>query len=129
MMKKIILVITLIFVFFILILEWQLGYLQYVYETHCIKREFSKSENIVCITEMISQKDFKACYDIYFTSSSNTNYVISHVQIKNGEIVFYKLHKINKDFGCADECKTKATTLRDVLKNLHDNEASDWTID
>ncbi len=115
MIRKIFLVIFLIFLLLVLILEWKLGYIKYGYETHCIKNEFSKSENVAYITEMSSQKDFRVCYDVYFTSLSNINYVMTFVQIKNGKIVFSKLYKINEDSSWGDECKTESRNLRDVL--------------
>ena len=120
MIRRILLVIFLIFVLLVLIIEWNFGYIKYGYETHCIKKEFSKSQNVACIKEMDLQKDFEACYDVYFTSSSNTNYVITHVQKKNNEIVFYKLFKVNEDSSWGDECKTGSTPLRTVLKEIGD---------
>lgn len=118
--KRIVRIFLLIFVLLLCWLIWELKYIPYAYETHCIKQQFLKNENVAHIDKMDSQKDFEACYDVYFTSKKGTKFVITNVQIKDGKIKFYTVSKTDDDFNRIQKFDPKSENLGNLLKEIDD---------
>lgn len=67
---------------------------------------------------MPKQKDFDACYDIYFASNNDADFVIIRVRIENKEFLFYRIFKIDKFVDKLEECNTQSDTLNDILEEI-----------
>lgn len=109
---------TVIIIVLLILIGCDCNFIKYNYETSRIKKQFNQSMNVINISKMVSQKDFDACYDIYFTSHHGIDFVITHVRIKNKEIIFYKIFKTDEDFNWLEECKTHSNTVDELLKEI-----------
>ena len=109
---------TVIIIVLLILIGCDCNFIKYNYETSRIKKQFNQSMNVINISKMVSQKDFDACYDIYFTSHHGIDFVITHVRIKNKGIIFYKIFKTDEDFNWLEECKTHSNTVDALLKEI-----------
>lgn len=120
MKNKSIFVMSLTFLLFIIF--WIVGetiiFGDAILETSRIKSFFLNNKNIQRIERMVSQKDFSACYDVYFTSNNGKKYVFLNVCIENEKIVFYKLFQIDSQYKRGTEIETDSYDVSEQLDKL-----------
>lgn len=89
---------------------------KYSYETFLIKRQFA--QNNATIIKMIPQNDFYAKYDVYFTSDKEISFVITRVTIRDKEIKFHRVFKLDENLQWGDEIKLRGESLNAALKEI-----------
>lgn len=89
-----------------------------IIETAKIKSFFNNHISVQRVVKMESQKDFSACYNVYFISTNSERYVFLNAHIENDQIYFYKFYKTDSQFNWIKEVPVNSHLVSEQLDKL-----------
>ena len=109
-------------IIFMLIISWSIYenivFGEVIAEKKAIKALFNHNKNVQKVVKMVSQKDFSACYTVYYISKNGEKYAFENVHIENNIIMFYKLYKTDSHYNWINKIETVSNIVAEQLENM-----------